>query len=69
MITGKMTPKPPVTWVATIEMTQAERDVLTLLFYRLKDGMIATGITGHDAEVLNNTFSAIHQIFEDGYTE
>jgi len=66
---GSMAPKSPVTWIATLEMSEAERAAWKLFLYRLKDGIIATGLTGHDLEVLNNTFSPLYQVFDEGYIE
>lgn len=66
---GRMTPKSPVTWVAVIEMTEEERTAWTAFLYRARDGQVVTGITGHDSEVLNNTFSPLYQVFADGYVE
>lgn len=61
-MTGKASPKPPVTWVLTLEMSQAEAEAWRLFAYRLRDGMVETGLTGHDAEVLNNTFSPLYAV-------
>jgi hypothetical protein len=62
-------PKPPVTWIVKLEMSQAEVDAWKLFAYRLRDGVVVTGITGHDAEVLNNTFSPLYEVLEsaEGY--
>ena len=57
---GTASPKPPVTWVLTLELSQAEADAWKAFAYRLRDGQVVTGLSGHDAEVLNNTFSPLY---------
>jgi hypothetical protein len=66
---GSMTPKPPVTWIVSFELTEVERQAWKFFLYRLKDGVVATGIEGHDLEVLRNTFSPLHHLFDEGYVE
>lgn len=65
-IVGSITPKPPVTHRVYFELSDRERAVWTLLLYRLKDGMIVTGLSGDDLAVLNNTFSGLYDLFLDG---
>lgn len=66
---GTATPKPPVTWIIKLEMSQAEVDAWKLFAYRLRDGEVVTGITGNDSSVLNNTFSPLYEVLEkaEGY--
>lgn len=68
-MTGRMTPKSPVTWIASIEMNEAERAAWTAFLYRLRDGQITTGLTGETLATFNNTASPLYSIFADGYVE
>lgn len=68
-LTGKITPKPPVRWVVTIEMSEQERAAWTAFLYRLRDGQVVHGLTGETAATFNNTASSMHHLFDEGYTE
>lgn len=54
-------PKSPVTWVLKLEMSEAEVEAWKAFAYRLKDGIVTTGIVGEQGSVLNNTFSPLYE--------
>jgi hypothetical protein len=58
-------PKSPVTWLVTLEGSEAEIAAWKAFMYRARDGVVDTGITGEQGSVLNNTFSP----FYDGLAE
>lgn len=62
-------PKPPVTWVLKLEMSQAEANAWLAFAYRLRDGNVVTGVAPEHSEVLNNTFSPLYNALEasEGY--
>lgn len=62
-------PKPPVVWVLKLEMTQAEVDAWLAFAYRLRDGVVTTGVALEHSAVLNNTFSPLYDALEtsEGY--
>lgn len=59
---GTVAPKPPVTWIVSLTMTQAEIDAWKAFLYRLRDGVVETGVAVEHANVLNNTFSPFYTI-------
>jgi len=61
----EVAPKSPVTWVIELECSEAEVIAWLAFLYRLRDGVVNTGIIGHDSDVLNNTFSPMY----DGFNE
>jgi hypothetical protein len=61
---AKAAPKPPVTWVIELEMSEQEVQAWKAFAYRLRDGVIVTGLDQHDQEVLQNTFSPLYDVLE-----
>jgi hypothetical protein len=57
-------PKPPVTWVVKLEMSQSEVAAWKAFAYRLRDGVVTTGVAAEFVSDLNNTFSPLYEVFD-----
>lgn len=63
-------PKAPVTWVLKVEMTEAERLAFEHFFYRMKDGVVATGLADHENSMVLGRCNEIYEALEGGtYSE
>lgn len=65
-------PKPPVVWIVRLEMSQAEVDAWRAFAYRLRDGVVTTGVAPEFTASLNNTFSPLYDALDaaaEGYAE
>lgn len=62
-------PKAPVTWILKLEMSQAEANAWLAFAYRLRDGVVVTGVAPEFQAALNNTFSPLYDALEtsEGY--
>lgn len=67
-MTGNAVVQQPASWIITLTLTQQERDDLTALFYRFKDGQIATGLPPDVGARVNNLALPLYQVFDNGVT-
>jgi hypothetical protein len=67
-MTGNVVVQQPASWVITLTVTQQERDDLTALFYRFKDGQVTTGLPADVGARVNNLALPLYQLFDDGVT-